>query len=245
MRRLQRARPLHQQAARALLDAIRDMDAKENRLPSEEELTRRLGVSRATVREALQALVAAGVITRRHGKGTYAHPSVLAIRHRVDQNPDFRDLLAEPGRTVCVEPGPFDRTEPTETMRWRMPDLPEGRVWVWEWAYHRDGELCVIARMQIPEGFFVRPPAHTGEETVSSFVARYCGRDLACFASWIGALDEPDIARRFGTPQTVVQRWEEVYRDLRDQAVCYASVFFHPERMEPAILTSLGSSGDV
>ena len=40
-----------------LLDQIHSMKAGENQLEPEEELTRKLGVSRSTVREATQALL--------------------------------------------------------------------------------------------------------------------------------------------------------------------------------------------
>lgn len=40
---------------------------------SEAELTKRFGVSRVTLRQAIALLVEHGVVTRRHGKGTYVH----------------------------------------------------------------------------------------------------------------------------------------------------------------------------
>jgi len=42
-----------------------------NRLPPERELAKRLGISRASLRHGLQSLAAIGVLTSRHGSGTY------------------------------------------------------------------------------------------------------------------------------------------------------------------------------
>lgn len=48
-----------------------------SKLPNENELAERFGVSRATLREAIRALVAQGVVEVRRGKGTYvAAPAV-------------------------------------------------------------------------------------------------------------------------------------------------------------------------
>ena len=46
-----------------------------HKLPSEREIARQMGVSRASVREALSILTVAGVLTRRVGDGTYVQTS--------------------------------------------------------------------------------------------------------------------------------------------------------------------------
>lgn len=47
-------------------------------MPSEHELSRKYGVSRATVREALRELIASGLVDRRHGKGSFVRAPVVA-----------------------------------------------------------------------------------------------------------------------------------------------------------------------
>lgn len=57
---------------------IRNMPP-ESRLPSEPELAQQLGVSRATLREAMRAFEAQGLIRRRQGLGTFVMPQVPVI----------------------------------------------------------------------------------------------------------------------------------------------------------------------
>ena len=65
-------RPLYAQASEALRDLVqRNGYAAGDRLPSEIELSQRLGISRPTLREALRHLEEDGMIVRRHGVGTF------------------------------------------------------------------------------------------------------------------------------------------------------------------------------
>ena len=48
-----------------------------DRLPSERDLARQWGVARMTVRRSVDALVAEGILERRHGSGTYVVPRPL------------------------------------------------------------------------------------------------------------------------------------------------------------------------
>ena len=64
--------PLHIGIRIALAEAIQRGDFKPGeKLPSERELQSRLGISRATIRKALNDLASSGLIYTRSGKGTY------------------------------------------------------------------------------------------------------------------------------------------------------------------------------
>jgi len=92
-------RPLYAQASEALRNLVqRGGYAAGDRLPSEVELSQRLGISRPTLREALQLLEEEGSIVRRHGVGTFVaapQPVIeggLEILESIDRMAERRGL---------------------------------------------------------------------------------------------------------------------------------------------------------
>jgi GntR family transcriptional regulator len=73
--------PLYLQLQAAVRDAVRAGTLKpEDALPSERDLARQLGISRVTVRKAIQGLVEDGLLEQRWGSGTY-----VSARMHVEQ----------------------------------------------------------------------------------------------------------------------------------------------------------------
>ena len=91
------ARPrLYEQVAQQILGWVRESGlGAGDRLPPERELASRLGVSRATVSQALVAMEVVGVVAVRHGDGTVLIDSagtskgVDALRRHTQQLPDI------------------------------------------------------------------------------------------------------------------------------------------------------------
>ena len=94
---MQQSRAKHATVRHTLEQRVREMAAGEG-LPSERELSAELGVARMTLRRAVDALVADGLLTRRPGAGTFVSP------RRVEQplqatsfSQDMRERGLEPG----------------------------------------------------------------------------------------------------------------------------------------------------
>jgi GntR family transcriptional regulator len=114
-------RPAVRARLRELISAARPGD----RLPSERELALRWGVARMTVRHATDALVAEGLVERRHGSGTYvlAQP-VVRFLGLTSFTQDMRDRgLVASSRVLAFAPAIADealaaqlRVEPGERL---------------------------------------------------------------------------------------------------------------------------------
>ena len=76
--------PLYSQIIEVILEAIREGKLRpEDRLPTQEELTRHFGVSLAPVKQALSELEERGLITRRQGLGTFVRDTTPLREERI------------------------------------------------------------------------------------------------------------------------------------------------------------------
>jgi GntR family transcriptional regulator len=129
--------PLYHQLKQVLQEDIEQgLYQPGGRLPSEPELVRQYGVSRITVRQALDGLEAEGRVVRRHGKGTYvAEPRIeqplvrltdfVEDMQQAGQHPSSRvlALVHEPARpTIAKALNLASGTEVVRLDRLRLAD---------------------------------------------------------------------------------------------------------------------------
>ncbi|MEU6005933.1 GntR family transcriptional regulator [Streptomyces sp. NPDC047453] len=97
MTEIQRPGALYQQVAAAIREAILTGEfAPDSLLPSEAQLMARYGVSRPTVRNAIAALRAEGLIDVRHGKGSFVRSDgqpALTLERRISRTPEGKFVM--------------------------------------------------------------------------------------------------------------------------------------------------------
>ncbi|GAN98560.1 transcriptional regulator GntR [Komagataeibacter xylinus NBRC 13693] len=118
------SRALHHQIAQDLTSRIGREEGYCDRLPSEATLCRIYGVSRVTIRHALQHLENAGLVCRRQGRGTFVVP---AAERTTAPQPDpvmgLSDILQARGMKVETELLAFGlEPAPPEVMAALEPD---------------------------------------------------------------------------------------------------------------------------
>jgi GntR family transcriptional repressor for pyruvate dehydrogenase complex len=107
---------LAETVAAQLLDAVRDLKPG-TRLPPERELTKRLGVGRSTLREALNGLALLGIVEIRHGQGVFVaeRQSIAGDTERSLPPKAITQELIEARRIVEVELARLAAERRTET----------------------------------------------------------------------------------------------------------------------------------
>jgi GntR family transcriptional regulator len=94
------ATPLYLQLAKRLRTFIAQEEITDGEaLPSERELCAALGASRVTVRKAIEALIAEGLLVRRQGSGTFVAPRIEAAASFLT---GFTEDAARRGQPVAV-----------------------------------------------------------------------------------------------------------------------------------------------
>lgn len=94
------------------------------RLPSEDELGRQLGVSRATVRDALARLAADGTIEKRWGIGTFVAHKPRTGFGLLFLRPGIPGILATVGGTPSVARFEYAEAPPAAELFPAFPDAP-------------------------------------------------------------------------------------------------------------------------
>lgn len=92
-------RPLYQQAAKALAEILANTPQGQS-LPSEPTLAKQLGVSRATLREAMRTFEERGLVIRRQGVGTYVTKPPKVIETGLEVLESLETLAARIGLQV-------------------------------------------------------------------------------------------------------------------------------------------------
>jgi GntR family transcriptional regulator, N-acetylglucosamine utilization regulator len=149
--------PLYERLQRVLHDAIDSGSLRPGRaLPSERELAKLASLSRVTVRKAIAALVSKGLLTQRHGAGTFVSERIVKSFSKLTS---FSDDLRARGfnpRSRFLERSVGEVT-PDEAM---ALGLSPGRLVVRLYRLRFAGEApLAIERSSIPHSILSDPQA--------------------------------------------------------------------------------------
>lgn len=201
------------------------------KLPSEFELSKTLGVSRATLREALRLLEEENIIVRRHGVGTFVNPKPL-FTSGIEQLSSITSMIEQAG----MEPGTiFMRSNeevPTEDDIERFQIGIDDNVVTVERVRTADGEPVVycIDKMlanHMPEQFL-------SNQNVSIFSAlEQTGAIRIAYAITyidpVGYHEEVSPILKCG-PETALLILNQIHYDENDRAVLYSKNYFRADK---------------
>ncbi|MCA1023121.1 GntR family transcriptional regulator [Halobacillus litoralis] len=149
---------------------------EKQKLPSEFQLSKTLGVSRATLREALRILEEEGVVTRRHGVGTFVNPKPL-FTSGIEELDSVTGMISKSGMTPGTQYLSADLVEATEEDKKRFSPLDVINLAKVERVRTADHYPVVYCTDKIPEGLL---PIDQIREADSLFnvLEKYTGKSI-------------------------------------------------------------------
>lgn len=222
-----------------LVKAIRDGHFRSGRLPSEPELAQQLGVSRTTVRSALQALDQIGMLQRRPGAGTrvrpHVSPEVLAIHGLVP----FSKLLALHHEEVETTSVLAADVEADEERRERLGAAPDATLHEITREIRADGRLAFVLVELIPDEVLAKPidPDALGQSILT------LARDLFrrpidhAVAHLVPAVATGETAAHFGLPDPApLMCVKEIFYDRSGEVIALSDFSVNPDLVEFSVV---------
>lgn len=142
--------PLYAQVKAALQREIESTMTPGQNLPIEPELEKRFGVSRVTIRRALEELESDGLIIRKQGRGTFVREPKITqeLTHLISWGETIRRTGLEP-QTASAE---LDLIEPTQELSASL-EMPPGKklVRIRRLRYASGDPICIMTNF-LPQG---------------------------------------------------------------------------------------------
>lgn len=217
--------------------------SSEGRLLSESDLAEELGVSRTTVRSALSRLEAEGVITRRHGAGTFVNRRAMELSTTLNRIWDFQNMILDSGRTPRVELLNYGRRNATEEERELFELTTESEFLVLDRLFWADEEPVIYSTNLFPPAVF----CGMGDEMrfdlpIHEFLAFHCNQKIGYSINNLSAtLTPPEVAARLQIPsgKPVIQ-FVDFFYNSQDLALMYGHNYYNDKALRICVAKSWG-----
>lgn len=214
--------PLYKQVGDRILQCLADGEWKPGeQLPTESQLGERFGVAVFTIRAGIGDLVAANILIRKQGKGTFvARHSRLRQRYQFSHIHDVSGKQILPGRELIA----FGKTTATddEAARLALPHDSKPAIYRLKMLSVDDGKAVATLDIVLPARMFNKLTASVVRNAQENLYAAYqdeCGVNVIrieehIHASLATAAEARALKLRSGNPVLRVERMAYTYRNV-------------------------------
>ncbi len=208
-----------------------------DRLPAEPALAAAYGVSRATMREALQNLASAGIVQRMHGVGTFVATVTSKVESALEVDLGVTEAVRAANQRLGVQVLRVEEMPAPREVAERLGLPPAGRVLWIERAILANDVPAVAAMDAIPVSITARARESYEGGSVYRFLETDCGVVLAGGSASITAVRADRRVSRVlrideGEPVLRISQVERAHDDL---AVLYSEEHYVPNLFELTI----------
>lgn len=199
------------------------------RLPSEFELSKQLGVSRATLREALRVLEEENVIVRRHGVGTFVNSKPI-LNSGIEQLNSVTGMIENAGLrpgTIFLNSSDIGSTEEDQ----RRFSLKNGEdLLMIERVRTADGEPIVYCLDKIPRSILSDSFTHN-QDSIFKLLEQRANCKIAYAVSEIEPIGYHEKISPILNcdPETALLLLKQLHYDENDRPVLYSVNYFRAD----------------
>lgn len=226
---LKRTPSLTEQAKLHIRQKIMSNAFADGRIPAETDLAEQLGVSRTTVRSALNRLESEGIIFRKQGAGTFVNEAGLQIKSRLDEIWSYEAMLADHGYTASTKILSVDTETADDALASRLHLSPGVEILVVVKLFLADNQPVILAHNYIPKHLLGgEVTAVDFQRPIYDFLWQHSGEHLSYYLSEIVPIsaDERIVAELKVPPQKPLIAFHEIgYNDNNDPILHATSCF--------------------
>jgi GntR family transcriptional regulator len=200
------------------------------RLISEPELAKQMGVSRATLREAMRSFETQGLIRRRQGSGTYVVGKVPVIETGLEVLESLETMARRMNLEVAVSDLQIEETEADKEMAANLKVAEGARLTRIRRVMRADRRPAAYLVDVLPESILVPEDLPSGfSGSVLDFLIQR-GDKLGISRAVIGATNaSADVAKPLEIQRDdVLLKFESQLFDIRNTVVDYSVSYFIP-----------------
>lgn len=244
---LKRTPSLTEQAKNHIKESILNDEYEDGKIPSETDLAAELGVSRATVRDALGRLELEGAIIRKQGAGTFVNQPVLQIRSRLEEMWSYEAVLEAHGYTPSVQVLAVHTTTADAPTAAALHIQPGDALVVIEKLFLEDDEPVILTLNRVV-GRLVhgRVSPEACRVPMFEFLAEQCRCQLSYYVSEIvpvltGRTAPASVATRLHVPpHSPLISFEEIGYSDEAQPLVQATSYFRDELLRLRLVRKPG-----
>jgi len=179
--RVIRSKPISEQVNTILRERICNaVYAPGQRLPSESELSKEFGVSRATTRTVLAKLAVEGLILRKQGDGTYVNERIQEVNTHLGGLWDFAQLIERSGFEVSIRSLSVKTVAATEDNARALAINVGDELLSMERLFLANNKAAILANNLLPVSFLSTSKEKVdGNLRIREILKRYFHKEIA------------------------------------------------------------------
>lgn len=199
------------------------------KLPSEYQLSKQLGVSRATLREALRILEEDNIVTRRHGVGTFVNSKPI-YSSGIEELKSVTYMIEQSGKAAGSQYLSTEIVEATDEDKAKFSPKTINKLAKIERVRTADGDPVVFCIDKIPDNLIPVERVHE-EDSIFGILENHANKRIAYAVTYIEPISYHERIYTILNclPDQPILLLKQVHYTSDDEAVLYSANYFRSD----------------